>query len=97
MKLNVLLPSSKIIILEVETSDTIANIKKQVQDSFGLVTTENWVLCQGIKLHDTWTFEDYDISDNFQIEFDRPRTLDIKTHEVFGAYTRRIYRLLGME
>jgi NitT/TauT family transport system ATP-binding protein len=37
------------------------------------------------------------MADNFQIEFDRPRTLDIKTHEVFGAYTRRIYRLLGME
>jgi hypothetical protein len=69
MKLNVLLPSSKIIILEVETSDTIANIKKQVQDSVGIIATENWVLCQGIKLHDTWTFEDYDISDNFQIEF----------------------------
>ena len=37
------------------------------------------------------------MADNFQIEFDRPRTLDIKTHEVFGAYTRRIYRVLGME
>jgi NitT/TauT family transport system ATP-binding protein len=37
------------------------------------------------------------MADNFQIEFDRLRTLDIKTHEVFGAYTRRIYRLLGME
>jgi NitT/TauT family transport system ATP-binding protein len=37
------------------------------------------------------------MADNFQIEFDRPRTLDIKTHEVFGAYTRRIYKLLGME
>lgn len=37
------------------------------------------------------------MADNFRIEFDRPRTLDIKTHEVFGAYTRRIYKLLGME
>ena len=37
------------------------------------------------------------MADNFQIEFDRPRTLDIKTHEAFGAYTRRIYKLLGME
>jgi NitT/TauT family transport system ATP-binding protein len=25
------------------------------------------------------------------------RGLDIKTHESFGAYSRRIYRLLGME
>jgi NitT/TauT family transport system ATP-binding protein len=37
------------------------------------------------------------MADNFQTEFDRPRTLDIKTHEAFGAYTRRIYKLLGME
>ena len=26
-----------------------------------------------------------------------PRTLDMKTHERFGDYTRRVYRLLGME
>ena len=24
-------------------------------------------------------------------------TLDLKTHETFGVYTRRIYKLLGME
>jgi len=37
------------------------------------------------------------MADNFEIELPHPRTLDIKTHETFGAYTRRIYRLLGME
>jgi NitT/TauT family transport system ATP-binding protein len=37
------------------------------------------------------------MADNFEIHFDKPRTLDIKTHEDFGVYTRRIYRLLGME
>jgi NitT/TauT family transport system ATP-binding protein len=37
------------------------------------------------------------MADNFPIELPRPRTLDMKTHEVFGDYTRRIYRLLGME
>jgi NitT/TauT family transport system ATP-binding protein len=37
------------------------------------------------------------MADNFTIELPYPRTLDIKTHEAFGAYTRRIYRLLGME
>jgi NitT/TauT family transport system ATP-binding protein len=37
------------------------------------------------------------MADNFRIELPHPRTLDIKTHEQFGAYTRRIYRLLGME
>jgi NitT/TauT family transport system ATP-binding protein len=34
---------------------------------------------------------------NFTVDLPHPRTLDIKTHENFGAYTRRIYKLLGME
>ncbi|MGE5130754.1 MAG: ABC transporter ATP-binding protein [Sphingomonadaceae bacterium] len=37
------------------------------------------------------------MADNFEVELPHPRTLDIKTHERFGEYTRRIYRLLGME
>jgi NitT/TauT family transport system ATP-binding protein len=37
------------------------------------------------------------MADNFEIELPRPRTLDIKTHERFGVYTRRIYKQLGME
>jgi len=37
------------------------------------------------------------MADNFAIELPHPRTLDMKTHERFGEYTRRIYRLLGME
>jgi NitT/TauT family transport system ATP-binding protein len=37
------------------------------------------------------------MADNFRIELPHPRTLDMKTHETFGDYTRRIYRLLGME
>jgi NitT/TauT family transport system ATP-binding protein len=37
------------------------------------------------------------MADNFTVDLPHPRTLDIKTHENFGAYTRRIYRLLGME
>ena len=37
------------------------------------------------------------MADNFQIDLPHPRTLDMKTHERFGEYTRRIYRLLGME
>ncbi len=37
------------------------------------------------------------MADNFPIELPHPRTLDLKTHESFGEYTRRIYRLLGME
>ena len=37
------------------------------------------------------------MADNFEIHLPHPRTLDMKTHEAFGVYTRRIYRLLGME
>ncbi len=37
------------------------------------------------------------MADNFEIHLARPRTLDMKTQEAFGVYTRRIYRLLGME
>jgi NitT/TauT family transport system ATP-binding protein len=37
------------------------------------------------------------MADNFRVELQYPRTLDIKTSEQFGEYTRRIYRLLGME
>jgi NitT/TauT family transport system ATP-binding protein len=37
------------------------------------------------------------MADNIPIELPYPRTLDLKTHERFGEYTRRIYRLLGME
>lgn len=35
--------------------------------------------------------------DSFRVELPYPRTLDIKTHEAFGEYTRRIYKLLGMD
>jgi NitT/TauT family transport system ATP-binding protein len=37
------------------------------------------------------------MADNFRVELPHPRTLDIKTGERFGEYSRRIYRLLGME
>ena len=37
------------------------------------------------------------MADNFEIDLPYPRTLDLKTHEDFGVYTRRVYRLLGME
>ena len=37
------------------------------------------------------------MADNILIELPEPRTLDIKTTELFGEYSRRIYHLLGME
>ena len=37
------------------------------------------------------------MADNFQVDLPHPRTLDMKTHDRFGEYTRRVYRLLGME
>ena len=36
------------------------------------------------------------MADNFAIDLPHPRTLDMKTQELFGDYTRRIYRLLDM-
>jgi NitT/TauT family transport system ATP-binding protein len=37
------------------------------------------------------------MADNFEVDLAHPRTLDMKTHQRFGEYTRRVYRLLGME
>ena len=37
------------------------------------------------------------MADNFPSELPYPRTLDMKTNERFGEYTRRVYKLLGME
>jgi NitT/TauT family transport system ATP-binding protein len=37
------------------------------------------------------------MADNFLVDLPYPRTLDMKTQEAFGEYTRRIYKLLGME
>jgi NitT/TauT family transport system ATP-binding protein len=37
------------------------------------------------------------MADNFEVDLPHPRTLDMKTQEKFGEYTRRVYRLLGME
>jgi NitT/TauT family transport system ATP-binding protein len=37
------------------------------------------------------------MADNFLVDLPHPRTLDIKTQEKFGEYTRRIYRLLGLD
>ena len=37
------------------------------------------------------------MADNIPIDLGPKRTLDMRTHEKFGEYTRRIYRLLGME
>jgi NitT/TauT family transport system ATP-binding protein len=37
------------------------------------------------------------MADNFQVDIPMPRTLDVRNTEKFGEYTRRIYRLLGIE
>jgi NitT/TauT family transport system ATP-binding protein len=37
------------------------------------------------------------MAENIPIMLPAERTLDMRTHEGFGAYTRRIYRLLGVE
>jgi NitT/TauT family transport system ATP-binding protein len=35
--------------------------------------------------------------DHFKVDLPYPRQLDMKTHEAFGGYSRRIYKLLGMQ
>ena len=37
------------------------------------------------------------MADNFLVDLPYPRGLDMKTQEAFGEYTRRIYKLLGMD
>lgn len=37
------------------------------------------------------------MADIFAVDLPYPRVLDMKTHEDFGIYTRRVYKLLGME
>ena len=37
------------------------------------------------------------MADHIRIELPLPRTLDMKTSPAFGEYSRRLYRLLGME
>ena len=37
------------------------------------------------------------MADNFHVDLPHPRSLDMKTSEAFGDYTRRVYRLLGMD
>ena len=37
------------------------------------------------------------MADNFRVDLPHPRSLDMKTSEAFGDYTRRVYRLLGMD
>jgi len=37
------------------------------------------------------------MADNFVVDIPHPRTLDVRNTEKFGEYTRRIYRLLGIE
>ena len=37
------------------------------------------------------------MADNFKVALGMPRKLDIKTQKKFGDYSRRIYRLLGLE
>ena len=37
------------------------------------------------------------MADYFAVDLEMPRGLEIKTHEAFGRYSRRIYKLLGLE
>jgi len=64
MRVTMTLPDTTSIVLEVASSNTIVEIKTMT----GLETDTHWLLCQGVKLFDTWTLDDYNVSDNFVFE-----------------------------
>lgn len=68
MKLNVNLPSIETIVLDVESTDTIMDVKVRILESTGLQPDKHWLVNDDVKLTDTWPLSAYNFPDNFTVQ-----------------------------
>jgi len=61
MQLFIKMLSGKIFILNAEPSDTIENLKAQIQDTEGILSDHQWLIFGGAQLEKGLTLADYNI------------------------------------